>query len=361
MKRALLLLAVFGVFSAPFAWAAAIDIPVSSAQRAALGIRVVQVQAVEQAPVAALPAVVKPAGAGSSVVVVPLAGTVTQLLAQDGQTVKRGQPLLQLRSRDFLEQRAEAVAAANEAKVLAAQVQRDTALVKEGIVPERRLQEAQAALRTARAAAAGHSALLRSVRGVNGTPGEYQLLAPATGTLVETGLSAGDALEAGQVAFQLQQGDQVWLEAQLPERLMEQVSVGYRVTAGAPVRTGQVIAVGQTVAPTTRGVLLRAVVPAGPGLRPGQSTELTVHAPVAAGTVLVPSSALARVQGNDTVFVATPKGFRAVVVQAGFRTAAGTAVSAPGLVGGQVAVAGLGALKAMALAAAEPQTAAGEH
>jgi len=363
LKRLLRVMAVLAT-GVPLSGVAAknsIEVPVSAAQRSALGITMASAQAVDQAPIASLPAQVKPAGGGSTAVVVPLAGTVTQLLAQDGQAVKRGQPLLQLSSRDFLEQRADSIAAANEVRVLAAQVQRDTELAKEGIVPERRLQEAKAALRTARAAAAGHSALLRSVRGAKATPSEYQLLAAASGTLAEAGLSIGDGVEAGQVAFYLQQGDQVWLEAQLPERLMEQVSVGHRVTAGAPVRTGRVLAVGRTVSPVTRGVLLRAVMPAGPGLRPGQSAELTVHAPVPAGTVLVPPSAVTRLQGNDTVFLATPKGFRAVAVQAGLRTASGTAVVGPGLLGGQVAVSGVGALKAMALAAAEPRTAAGEH
>lgn len=362
MKRLLLVLAVLaaGIPLSGLASTRSLEIPVSAAQRAALGITVAQAQAVEQAPVASLPAVVKPAGTGSSAVVAPLAGTVTQLLAQDGQVVKPGQPLLQLSSRDFLEQRAEAVAAANEARVLSAQVQRDSALVEEGIVPERRLQEAKAALRTARAAAAAHSTLLRSVRGANGTSGDYQLLATASGSVAETGLSVGDQVEAGQVVLYLQRGDQVWLEAQLPERLMEQVAVGYTVTAGLPARTGRVLAVGRSVAPTTRGVLLRAVIPAGPGLRVGQSTELTVHAPVPAGTVLVPPSAVTRIQGRDTVFLATGKGFRAVVVQAGLRTAAGTAVVGPGLVGGQVAVSGVGALKAMAHAAAESTSAAKE-
>jgi cobalt-zinc-cadmium efflux system membrane fusion protein len=356
LKRLLLVLAVLGT-GMPLSGLAAtrsVEIPVSATQRAALGITVAQAQAVEQAPVASLPAVVKAVGLGSSAVVVPLAGTVTQLLAQDGQAVKPGQPLLQLSSREFLEQRAEAIAAASEARVLAAQVKRDTALVEEGIVPERRLQESKAALRSARAAAAAHSTLLRSVRGANGTSGDYQLLASASGSVAETGLSVGDRVEAGQVAFYLQRGDQVWLEAQLPERLMEQVAVGYTVTAGMPARAGRVLAVGRSVAPTTRGVLLRASLPAGPGLRPGQSTELTVHAPVSAGTVLVPASAVVRLQGNDTVFLATVKGFRAVVVQAGLRTASGTAVVGPGLLGGQVAVSGVGALKSMALAAAEP-------
>jgi hypothetical protein len=183
---------------------------------------------------------------------------------------------------------------------------------------------------------------------VPGTPGDFLVLAPADGFLAGTGLMAGDAAGAEQVAFFVYQGDKVWLDAQLGARLADQVRPGFRVEAGEPARDGRVIAVGRTIDPDTRAVLVRAELGAGAGLRPGQVTELRVFAPVAAGTVLVPSAAVTLVAGQDTVFLATERGFVPVPVEAGLRTSAGVAVRGAGLAGGRVASAGVSALKAMA-------------
>ncbi len=329
------------------------EFAVSPQQRAALGITVANAALVTSAPVAVLPALVRPAGDATRPVVVAYPGTVTRLLAQDGARVRVGQPLLQLHSREFAEQLAAAAGARAEAGALSAQLERDRKLLAEGIIAQRRLDESMAAWRAASARARQHAALQRFLRAAPGAPGEYQLLAPAAGLLAETGLAIGQELEGGHVAFQLHAGNEVWLEAQLPEKWLEQVAVGQRVLAGQPVTEGRVVAVGRTVAAETRAVLLRAVIPSGPGLRVGQSTELVVEAPMPVGTVMVPASAVVRLRDAEVVFVATARGFRAMAVRPGLRTARGVALLAPGLAGKPVAVSGVAALKSLALAASE--------
>ena len=324
------------------------EIEVTPEQRSTLGIELAEVREVREAPVAALPAVCRLPGDSTVAVVVPVAGTVVRVLAQDGQAVAKGQPLLQLSSRDFLEVQAGQRTADAQVRALGAQVERDRALVAEGIAPARRLQEGEAELRAAQAQAASSGALLSSVKPASNAPGEYLLLASAAGELVGAGLRPGDRVDSDTAAFFITNSANVWLEAQLPERLVDQVAVGYRAEAGNPQRVGRVTAVGRSVNPHTRSVVLNAELPAGPGLRPGQTAELTVFAPVAAGTVIVPASAVVRLAGTDTVFRATERGFVAVPVQAGLRTAEGVAVRGEGLAGGRVAASGVSALKAMA-------------
>ena len=341
-------LAPFMALLSGIALAGPAEIEVTPEQRSALGIELADVRDVREAPVAALPAVCRLPGDSTVAVVVPVAGTIVRVLAQDGQAVTKGQPLLQLRSRDFLEVQAERRTADAQAQALGAQVERDRALVAEGIAPARRLQEGEAELRAAQARAASSGALLALAKPATNAPGEYLLLASAAGELVGTGLMPGDRVDSDTAAFFITNSAKVWLEAQLPERLVDQVAVGYRAEAGNPERVGRVMAVGRSVDLQTRSVVLSAELPAGPGLRPGQSTELTVFAPVAAGTVIVPASAVTRLAGTDSVFRATQRGFVVVPVQAGFRTAEGVAVTGEGLVGGRVAASGISALKAMA-------------
>ena len=327
---------------------AAPELVVTAEQRAALGIELSDAQAVSRAPVAVVPAVIRLPGDTTQAIVVPFAGTVVRVLAQEGQTVRQGEPLLQLRSHDFLQSAAEGHATAAQVKVLRARVERDRALVAEGIAPARQLQESEAQLRAAEAQASSYGVMLSSTRAAPGSSADYLLLAPVAGVLAQGDLLAGDAAAAGRVAFFLYGGAKVWADGQLGQRLIEQVVPGLQVEAGDPPHTGRVIAVGRTVDPGTRGVLVRAELEAGPGLRPGQVTELQVFAPAEPGTVLLPASAVTRLEGKDTVFLATGQGFVPVAVEVGVRTERGVTVRGPGLDKGRVASAGVGALKAMA-------------
>lgn len=327
---------------------AATELAVTAEQRAALGVELSEVRSITEAAVAELPAVVRFPGDGAQAIVVPFGGTVVRVLAHEGQAVTAGQPLLQLRSRDFLQVEAELGAAAAQVSVLRAQVERDRVLVQEGIAPARQALESEAQLRAAEAQRASHVAMLASTRPVPGSPGDFLLLAPAAGVLAESGLIVGDAAVAEQVAFFVHDGGRIWVDAQLSERLVEHVRTGLRVEAGSPPQSGRVIAVGRSVAAATRGVLLRAELPAAPGLRPGGVIELRVFAPVEPGTVLVPTAAVTRLDGKDTVFLATERGFTPVPVETGLRTLGGVAVRGPGLAGGRVASTGVSALKALA-------------
>lgn len=324
------------------------EIAVSAEQQAALGIEVREVKAVREAPLATLPAAATFPGDSTQAVVVPLAGTVVRTLVQDGERVSRGRPLIQLRSRDFLE--VEALLGSAEARMrsLGAQVERDRQLVREGITSARRVEESEAALRAAQAEGSSWAALLRNVRRVPDAPGDYRLLAPADGVAAEAGLSTGDRVEAEAVAYYISGADNVWVEGQLPERLIDQVMPGYRVEAGDPPAAGKVLSVGRTLDPHTRSALLRAELAGGTGLRPGQATELVVFAPVPAGTVVVPVSALTRIGGEECVFRQSGAGFERVAVSSGLRTAQGVAVRGEGLDGSRVVVTGVSALKVLA-------------
>ena len=138
-----------------------------------------------EAPVAVLPAIVQLPGDTTRAVVVPFGGTVVRLLVQEGQAVEPGQPLLQLRSRDFLEVEAARESAAAQIRALETRVARERALVAEGISPQRRLQESEAELRAAQVRQSSLGALFSATRAVKGTAGEYLLLSPAGGTVIE--------------------------------------------------------------------------------------------------------------------------------------------------------------------------------
>src|SRR3546814_11941782 len=75
-----------------------------------------------------------------------------------------------------------------------------------------------------------------------------------------------------------------------------------------PDIAGRVTAVGSTIDPATRSVVLKAEIPAGPGIIAGRVTSMSLSGPAPAGAVSVPSGAIAMIGDKTIVFVATGGG-----------------------------------------------------
>src|SRR3546814_18813 len=76
-----------------------------------------------------------------------------------------------------------------------------------------------------------------------------------------------------------------------------------------PDIAGRVTAVGSTIDPATRSVVLKAEIPAGPGIIAGRATSMSLSGPAPAGAVSVPSGAIAMIGDKTIVFVATGGGY----------------------------------------------------
>src|SRR3546814_16956929 len=67
--------------------------------------------------------------------------------------------------------------------------------------------------------------------------------------------------------------------------------------------------VGSTRDPAPRSVVLKAGIPAGPGIIAGRATSMSRSGPAPAGAVSVPSGAIAMIGDKTIVFVATGGGY----------------------------------------------------
>ena len=83
--------------------AGAKDLAVTQAQVDRLEIRLQKVQPAQTEAVALLPATVVPATNARVVAAAPFAGTVTQMHVLPGQSIRKGEPLVTVASREFLE------------------------------------------------------------------------------------------------------------------------------------------------------------------------------------------------------------------------------------------------------------------
>jgi len=268
---------------------------------------------VERIPLEQLAATVKLPLEGTSVVVTPLGGIALDVLVREGDTVKRGQPLARLQSREAMTLGADLSAAQGAYRVAAAQAARDAQLLKEGIVPLARAQASDAA----RDAAAARVRELQAARAwapaaQGAGMGVYELRAPMDGRVIERAVQPGGTYDALAKAFVLVAGQHVMLELRVPASLASQVRRGQEVRT-AEGATAKVSETAGTLDAASQTVLVRAEGEAG-SLLPGMQTSATLWLPAPPDAVSVPDGAL-RGEGDVLqAFVRTATGFRAVDV-----------------------------------------------
>lgn len=340
---------------------------VSDAELARLGVELAVPEAAEFVELAGAPAVVVVPPARQALVSAPQAGIVARLLAAEGDEVTAGQPLAELDSADYLERQRDYLDAAAAAELASAQEVRDREMFDEGIIAERRLAETSAASRAARSRLDQARAQLELAgfarADVERLAAERRLAtrlvlrAPLAGTVVAVHGTVGGRVDALDPVLAVADLSELWLEARLPQERAGHVAVGMNVVVLPPThaeRTGTVTAVGGAVAAETQTVLVRAAIDNADGaLRAGQVVTVRIRASAAGDAWSVPVAALTR-QGNETLlFVRDGADMLVrnvtVVGEDGARAYVEGGVDASR----RIAVAGVSALKALWLSAAE--------
>ena len=322
----------------------------SASQRQALAINVGAVRAAQQVPLDGLPATVLAPLQESAVVTAPFAGVTVAILAREGETVRRGQALARIQSREAMSLGADLAAARGDFRVAQAQAARDQQLLDEGIIPAARAQTALAH----RDAAAAHLQELQAARAMapqaaGAPPGTYELRAPLDGVVIERSLRLGESAAALSKAFVVAEPGRVMLEMQVPARYAAQLRTGLRVRTDDGA-VGTLSEVGAAVHAASQTVLVRASM-RGEQLLPGQQTSATLLLPPPAHAWLLPSVAVTEHAGHRVVFVERSDGFAVVTVTLLAQTGDGqSVVTGPLSADSRVVLAGAGALKAMLIA-----------
>lgn len=298
----------------------AAEFPVTDKQMQAMGIRLVALAAGTNTGKAAYPAKVVLPTNSEFVVSAPLNGLVTQVLVEPGQAVKKGQGLVRLDSPDLARLQLEALQAANREKLSRQTLTREAQLYKDGIIPERRWQEADSAFRDASAALSQtRSALLVSGMNANAINQliksgalEQGLVLGARTAGVVTNITArpGMRVEAASPLLSLASVDALGLEIQLPSQQSIHIKAGSKGSIAGRDASATIVSISPLVG-SGQTVMARARITANAGqLRPGELVQLELPL-LGDGAWDLPLSALARQGEKAYVFVRTAKGFTA--------------------------------------------------
>lgn len=228
-------------------------------------------------------------------------GRIVRLVASTGDVVRAGSPLAEIDSSDF------GLAAADLQKARADEehkrqtFERSSDLLSGGVIPQKDLEAAQADLLQARAETARASLRVRNINPTGAAvKGEnFTLASPVAGVVTER--NANPAMEVGpsltQPLFVISDLSHLWVQIDLPERLLGKVSNGVSVAIESDAWPGQVfqasvVHIAQVLDPATRRIAVRARVDNDMSrLRPEMFVRATLLQSVGRG-VRVPNEAL---------------------------------------------------------------------
>jgi membrane fusion protein, heavy metal efflux system len=199
----------------------------------------------------------------------PIAGRVTRIQAQSGDSVIARQPLVTLDSPEF------AAAAADLAKSNADSQQKQRAytraseLYQAGVIARKDLETTENDLRQSEAENTRAKSRLRNLdSGSSGTDSStFTLRAPFAGVVAERNVNPGAQVrpDAPNPLFVITDPTHLWVMIDLPERYLDKVRVGQKVTIEVDAYPGgdfwgQVASIGEVLDPATRRVQVRCVV-----------------------------------------------------------------------------------------------------
>ncbi len=342
--------------------AAQFAVPTSQIQ--ALGIQTAALQSQTDSVTTSFPAQVVIPPKAEQVISSPVAGLVVQLLVQQNQVVRSGASLVRIASPELGQLQLQLLQATARATLARQAAQREQALLDEGIIPQRRMQEAQAALMEGEAMLNQARAALRlsgmppatieRIAASGKPPDSITLVAAQAGIVTGIAVKPGQRVEAATALLHVAQIDSLWLDIQLPVSESANWPTGTKVKIQGRNVTARILSASQTVSSSSQTVVLRAAIEGKAGqVRPGEF--VTVDLPVLVNPVAnpattqdswdVPLSAVAHDGDQAYLFVRTADGFEAkpvkVVVSVGQRVRVQGSVKA----GDQIAVSGVVALK----------------
>ena len=330
-------------------------------QIAALGIQTASLPNQTASVMATFPAQVVVPPSAEQVVSSPLSGMVAQLLVQQNQVVRPGAPLVRIASPELGQLQLQLLQATARATLARQAAQREQLLFDEGIIPQRRMQEAQAGLMEAGAALNQARAALRlsgmsaatidRIAASGQTQDSITLAATQAGVVTVISAKPGQRVEPATAILHVARIDTLWLDIQIPATESANLRPGTRLKIQGTDLAARLLSVGSTVAASSQTVMLRAVVEGKAGkLRPGEF--VTVELPVAttSGSWDVPLSAVAHDGNQAYLFVRTLDGFEARPVTITASAGQRVRVHGPVKTDERIAVAGVVALKGAWLA-----------
>lgn len=234
-----------------------------------------------------------------------LPGTVAKINFHSGQSVREGDVLIEL---DTRQERAQLAALEAQRDLAGVNYRRMEQLAKDGVISRMEYDRATA----------DQKQTIANVGEIRATIERKTIRAPFSGVLGIRKVNLGQYLAAGNPVVQLQALNPIYVNFGVPQQDVGQVKIGrdLRVTTenlAGQVFTGKVAAFDSVVDESTRNIQVQATLPNPQGkLQPGMFVQVQVGVGADRSVVSLPASAISYAPYGDSVYVITdlkdPKG-----------------------------------------------------
>lgn len=266
-----------------------------------------------------------------------VSGIITKLYASEGDTVKRGDTLALISSRELAGLKAVWLKAQTQSSLAATALAREEKLFADRITAEADVQAARANFEAIKAAkdaaenelhAAGVSdAALEKVATANdGDNSNSYLRAPIGGTVVRRDVTLGETVSAGdagsQTLFTIADNSEVWADIgvykQDISRIRKEASVVLKSDDGAILAESTVAFILPIINETSRTATARVILDNPEGnLRPGQFVTAEISVGQSRPVLRVPLASVQTVENKSSVFIPVEGGFTPQTVMIG--------------------------------------------
>jgi RND family efflux transporter MFP subunit len=236
-----------------------------------------------------------------------LTARLVELLVQEGQTVKAGQPLAKL---DDREARGNVAQLRARVDFLRGDLKRQQELVRRNFISRQALDRAESELRQAEAQLAASQRPLA----------ETILTAPMDGVVLRRDGEPGEVVTNNQVVFWVGRPEKLRLTADVDEEHWPRLKIGQKALIKADAYPGQPLEGSVTEItpkgdPINKNYRVRVALPDNTPLKTGMSTEVNVVVREIPDALLVPAEALS----GNTLWLAENGRARHVTVKTGVR------------------------------------------
>lgn len=332
------------------------DFAVSATQLQALGIKLQRLDKPSEIRGLTYPARVVVPPQQEQVLSAPVAGLVERILVAEHQTVRRGEPLLRLTSPELGELQLSLMEATNRDRLARRTLDRERKLFNEGIIPQRRVYEAELAASDSQARLRQSQAALRLAGLDPGSMGRVAggglltdgvlLRAKNAGTILALEVKPGQRVTSADPLLRVANLSELWLDIQIPADRANTWSKDQKIAIVGSDLTATPMSVSALVS-ESQTVTLRARVSSGEaGFSPGEFVQAQVPFANSVGTWAVPIGSIVREDDKAFVFVRTASGFSAKPVTVVASAAQSVSVEGALKPGDQIAVSSVIALKA---------------
>lgn len=259
-------------------------------------------------------------------------GRITDIHAMRGQSVRKGEALVDVYSNELGTAQFALLKARSQAELLERAASRAKQLYDADVIGLAELQRRENELNIARAEVRSATNQLQVLGMTNGEitavvdsgdiHSKFTVQSTITGIVVDRQVTRGQVVQPSDLLYTVADLSSVWVVAEVPEQQSSGVAVGQTVQIDVPALGGKplsttLIYVDSIVHPETRTVLARAQLDNARGLlKPAMLATLIIESPPVQSLV-VPGESVVNENGRDHVFVEAGKGFRLTPVVLG--------------------------------------------